>query len=204
MSFVSSNPSILRLFQHIEGGNGTGWAGVYRWCRLVAQEGGGKARGSIAFVQIDILIVHLDADVAGKTYREGRIIDTTPDLPCEQHCPPASATTDALRKVILRWLGETEAPPKLVFCTPSKSTGAWVLMAFFSDDEMMEEKGWECYADPDAQLAQKPKKHRIQKTREAYKAISPQLTERWAALCEKLPEAARFSRDFQELLKVPS
>ncbi len=52
---------------------GKGWVGVYRWSRQSAREGGGSVSGSSALSCHDALIVHVDADVAGKTYASGSI-----------------------------------------------------------------------------------------------------------------------------------
>ena len=48
---------------------GTGWAGVYRWCQASAARGGGRLSGYKLLFDIgmhDLLILHLDADVAGE------------------------------------------------------------------------------------------------------------------------------------------
>jgi len=71
------------------GKTGAGWAGVYRWSRQSAGEGGGSVSGSSVLSHHDLLIVHVDADVAGNTYANGGIHDAPlDDLPCEEPCPP--------------------------------------------------------------------------------------------------------------------
>lgn len=63
--------------------------------------------GSSVLYNHDILIIHVDADVAGETYANGNIKDAPhEDLPCEEPCPPPDRTTNALRAVILNWLGK--------------------------------------------------------------------------------------------------
>lgn len=116
---------------------GTGWPGVYKWSRQAADQAGGSLRDNPLFDSFDVLVVHLDADVAGTTYGSANIIAPSMDLPCANPCPPPSDTTDALREVILGWLGEGAIPPKTVFCTPSKSTEAWVLAALFQTDPLV-------------------------------------------------------------------
>ena len=89
------------------GETGVGWVGVYRWCRQSASEGGGSVSGSSVLSFNDVLIVHVDADVAGTNYCSGSIRDAPRnDLPCEKPCPPPSSTTNALRPVVLNWLGQ--------------------------------------------------------------------------------------------------
>ena len=62
------------------GRTGAGWAGVYRWSRQAACEGEGSVSGSSALSYHDV--VHVDADVAGKTYASGNIQDAPhEDLP---------------------------------------------------------------------------------------------------------------------------
>ncbi len=63
---------------------GVGWVGVYRWSRQLLREGGGSVSGSSALSFHDVLIVHVDADVAGRKYTDGSIRDAPcADLPCE-------------------------------------------------------------------------------------------------------------------------
>ena len=70
-------------------GTGSGWGGVYRWARQSAEEGGGSVSGSAALSFHNVLIVHVDADVAGKTYGSASIHDSPfQDLPCQRPCPP--------------------------------------------------------------------------------------------------------------------
>lgn len=131
IEFAVLQPELSEAFQPTRPEDGLGWAGVYRWCGQTVQEGGGSVSGSVLFRFHDLLIVHLDADVAEQTYGSGHIDDATADLPCEQPCPPPSATTNALREVMLRWMNEDQVPARSVICIPSKSMETWVLMALF-------------------------------------------------------------------------
>ena len=74
-----------------------GWTGVYRWCREVVERAG-RLRDDVTLNTYDIVIVHLDADVAGSNYLGAHINDAPNpnDLPCAQQCPPCSNTTNAL------------------------------------------------------------------------------------------------------------
>ena len=190
-------PEYSEAFEPVGSGLGLGWSGVYRWCRQTSAEGGDSIRSSVLFGFYDLLLIHLDADVAGYLYSSGRISDTTEDLPCERPCPPASATTDPLREVLLRWIGERELPPRCVLCTPSKNTETWVMATLFPHNKVMVKQGWECYADPEAQLALQPKGKRLQKSRSSYEERAADFTSRWSDLCGKLSEAERFDRDFR-------
>lgn len=183
-------------------GTGTGWGGVYRWCEQARDEGGSHVSGSVLFDFHDLLIVHLDADVASKKYRDDNIDDAVNDLPCEQPCPPCSDTTNALRKVLLRWMGETSPPSRCVLCTPSKNTETWVMAAFFPGDSVMRKKGWECYETPAARLAAQPLKQRIKKTVSNYRQASNDLKQAWPQVRKLNTEAKRF--DDELILELKS
>ena len=144
-------------------------------------------------------MIHVDADVARATYRDGAIDDPTPDLPCEKPCPPASNTTDALRQVILRWIGAKETPSRCVLCTPSKCIESWVIKALFPNNSAMRKKGWECHPDPVPQLSTVKKTHRVRKTREDYQTRQDDFRVAWPRVRE-LSEADRFSRSFLDAI----
>ncbi|HKV39867.1 MAG TPA: hypothetical protein VJX67_11695, partial [Blastocatellia bacterium] len=159
------------------GPTGTGWGGVFRWCRQSAKRGGkeldsGKAPGGALsgdplFEFHDVLILHLDADVAGKHYQDANIADGFDDLPCAAPCPPARATTDVLRRVLLKWGGETAIPERTVLCIPSKNTEAWVLAALFPGDEYVVGGNLECLQNPGSRIGRQKKAKRVRKARAA-------------------------------------
>ncbi len=204
---------ILRLLQPEESlplelsaptlSQGKGWGGVYLWCEGVRQRNGGRLDGDLLFSGYDILIMHLDADVAGKNYSDCEIEDLTGDLPFKEKCPPPSATTDRLRSVLLRWLGETSIPAKTVFCTPSKSCETWVIAALFPDDLVMIRKGWECHPKPESRLGTKPKALRVTKSKAGYEAVQGKISAAWPRLKTELSEAGRFSDDFVSAVGTP-
>src|SRR4051812_28261643 len=68
-----------------------GWTGVYRWCREVVERAQ-RLRDDITLQTYDIVILHLDADVAHCDYPGAHINDapSPTDLPCAQPCPPCS------------------------------------------------------------------------------------------------------------------
>ena len=179
------------------GKTGAGWGGVFRWCRQSADEGGGSVSGSSALSLHDLLVVHVDADVAGGTYGNANIQDPPcEDLPCKEPCPPPEDTTNALQSVVLNWLGERERPPRIVLCTPSKSIEAWVLAAIWPENSLVQRADWECHPNPKAQLSALPKRRRIGKRKEDYRAIAPQLTTTWPTVSARLTEARRFEAAF--------
>lgn len=181
---------------------GGGWGGVYRWCQGTVRDNEGQLSEHPLFMEYDILILHLDADVAGRRYSDYRITDSANDLPCEEPCPPPAATTDKLRQVLLRWCGETAVPPQTVLCTPSKSTEAWIVAALFPQDAEMQRKGWECHPNPESRLGVRPLAARIRKRKADYQAKQQDITAAWDRLRNELSEAGRFSTDFVNAVPV--
>ena len=179
------------------GSMGAGWAGVYRWSRQSVCEGGGSVSGSSALSNHDVLIVHVDADVAGRTYADGNIRDAPrADLPCEAPCPPPDDTTNALRAVVLNWLGEHERPPRIVLCTPSKSMEAWVLAAVWPENREVRRDDWECHPNPEGQLGALPKRRRFGKHPDDYRSRQGKMEQAWPKVSARLTEAARFEAEF--------
>lgn len=181
-------------------GIGGGWGGVYRWCRQAASEGGGSVSGSLAMLHHDVLIVQVDADVASKTYSSGSIQDApSQDLPCDQPCPPPGRTTDALRKVVLNWLGESNTPSRVVLCTPSKNIETWVVTAVWPDDNLVQRADWECRHNP---LAALPKERRFRKSQANYRSKRRKIENGWPDVSARLKEAERFEREL--LAAIPA
>ena len=185
---------------------GSGWTGVYRWCKQAAARGNGHlSSDALLFRNYDLLVLHLDADVADMTYGSGSVTPGAGDgkLPCTFPCPPASATTDALRAVLLSWCGEAGAPPKTVICMPSKSTEAWVVAALYPGDLAMR-RGIECWPDAESRLAQQPKGRRIRKTPRDYRDRAVQIGKAWPRLAARgsLDEALRFEHELRAAISA--
>ena len=178
---------------------GGGWKGFYKWCLQSALRGEGSLSGDPLFVSYDLLVLHLDADVADEDparHPFAPIPELAGVLPCAQTCPPARATTDLLHRAILSWLGETQTPPRTVLCTPSKSMEAWVMAAFFPQDREMRAQGWECHEKPERRLAQQPIAQRFEKSQAEYSKRNLQFRTCWPEIVKKLSEADRFQDDF--------
>ena len=184
---------------------GGGWRGVYKWCLQLVERGGGRLSGDPLFDGYDLLLIHLDADVAGEdpaNYPVNPMPEVAGVLPCEEPCPPARATTGNLRQVLLAWIGESRVPARTVVCTPSKNIEAWVMAVFFPNDRDMKRKGWECHPDPEVRLRQQPKGKRFAKSWAEYRERQSDLREAWPSVVVRLPEARRFQEDFIEALRL--
>src|SRR2546427_644380 len=70
ISILGGRSFILKQLQPEEslpfGRVGTGWVGVYRWCRQTVARSGGPLRNDVLYLAYDLIVLHLDADVAGK------------------------------------------------------------------------------------------------------------------------------------------
>ena len=174
---------------------GTGWVGVYKWCRQCVARSGGSLGKDVLYSAYDILILQLDADVAEKKYSDGRIQEVLDDLPCDEECPPPHASTNPLRNVLLRWAGENTVPPKTVLCTPSKSLEAWVVAALFPND-LAVIRGIECWRNPENRLGQQPADQRVQKRIRDYQQRAEEFKNAWPRLVTNLTEAQRFQNEF--------
>jgi hypothetical protein len=177
---------------------GGGWAGVYRWCKQSRQRGHGRvSNDELVFSSYDLLVVHVDAEIAAEDYGNAGITreDKDKDFPGLQPCPPASATSDSVRKLLLDWCGETAPTVKVVLCVPCMNMETWVVACLFPDDAaVMGPPPWECHQNPGSRLAQQPVKFRIRKSQADYRNMSAGLTERWPSIASAngLSQAKRF------------
>jgi hypothetical protein len=190
------------------GSMGTGWVGVYRWCHAAVKRGNGSLSGDqlmFGMGTYDLLLLHLDADVADSSYSDGSLapLPTDATLPCAKPCPPAQDTSNALRTVLLSWCGEVTAPPRTILCTPSKCMEAWVMASLFPNDRAIAQ-GIECYANPESRLGQQPAADRIRKTKRDYLNRSALLEQEWPRIAtpEGVSQAFRFQSEF--LAQCPS
>lgn len=201
---VSLQPLLSNAFAAVTAG---GWTSIYLWCRQMVEQTGGAIRGNPLFEFHDMVVMQIDADVAGKSYADDNRIQNPPNnLPFTRDCPPASATTDRLREIMLGWMDEADLPAKMVFCTPAQSLETWVLVALFPQNAFASAANVECRANPDAQLQAQPLAQRLirsgKKDIQKYRDRAPAIADVWDAVCGRCSEAGRFSGEFQA--KVPA
>jgi len=178
-------PEISELGNHF-GIYGGGWKGVRSYCSNMSKSGSFSSNPALRF--LNLIIVHIDADIAGDD-----------EIQCEKECPPPFNTVKELRKVLLSWMKEDQKPENVVFCIPSKNTEAWVYTALFPDDSFV--TNIECRQEPEALLIGKADKlvrkkgKKYHKETSAYQSIAYKLTQQWLTITEKCIEAQRFSND---------
>lgn len=154
------------------------------------------------FAAHDLLVLHVDADVAAAGYADANIDPAPTDapLPCETPCPPAVHSADAMRRALLSWGLETETPPRVVLCVPSKSTEAWIVAALFANDAAVTAGGFECHRQPASRLAQQPKKARMKKRVSDYRSREKDLESAWPTLMTSLSQAGRFGQEIRDIV----
>lgn len=179
---------------------GGGWVGVCRWCFQSRDLTNGQIELDPLFVSNDVLIVHIDADVAHKRHTDAPSSiqdELAGQLPCGGDCPPVASATEPLRSLVIQWLGATPPQSKLVICVPSKSMEAWVVPMLFPSDKEARKKSWECFKVPESRLAQQKVKVRIKKTQADYRRNSEKFKASWSRIANRLGEAGRFQTDLQ-------
>jgi len=185
------------------GATGSGWGGVYQWCLQIVNMDLALADNRL-LQKFDIIIIHLDADVAEKNYSDANLKNPfKKDLPCVQACPPVSPTIQALERVVLGWLNlKKQLSHPFVMCIPSKCTEAWVAIALYGADDPKILVDIECNTNIENYLAQKPARERLIRNRsgkmkkltQKYLEKSGQITSQWDYITQKCNQADRFTQ----------
>ena len=148
---------------------GGGWGGVLKWCKEFRHRGYDGFEEDPTLEHYNYFILHLDADVAHKSYSD---ISPTIEqeaqsfgwglLPCDLPCPPPDATVTNLRAVLMSWLGIESTGARTVLCFPSKSTETWLAVAAYPENANLL-SGHECTLNMEGRLEILPKAERIKK-----------------------------------------
>lgn len=196
-------------------GRQQGWCGVFEWCRQYRLVEGGllDEHPLLTARRPDLLVLHLDSDVAEKKYTdcnekiaaEAATLGALPCVdPCPPPCPPVHPPTDALAAVLRSWLSPTAIGPRTVICIPSKAIESWVAAALPDDSGIRIQGDIEC--DPDMPARLEPlrnelavKRKRIgqekRKRSRDYFKHAPRITAEWSRVCERCSQARRFHED---------
>jgi hypothetical protein len=202
LSQLQPEPTLPRM--------GTGWGGVFRWCRAFTAGGYSRLVDDPKLAGFDLLIIHLDADVAGYAYADyGREIEeqaraaSLPHLPChpsEIACPPPANAVNAMRSRLLAWLGVAQPGPKVVLCLPSKTTDSW-LAAVRLDPSFLFHAGLECQPDLVPMLASLPLARRVKKkAKREYLLHADEVTREWSRIVAACSQARCFDSEVRSAL----
>lgn len=134
--------------------------------------------------------MHLDADVADKTYADcGEAVAQAAacllPLPCALPCPPPGDTVAALEAVLLNWLGMASALPAAVL-----PPGHTLLT------------GLECCSDLETRLGALPKTQKIRKTQRDYQGRASLVTSNWTMVTTQCQQAAAFTQQVGDIAKT--
>lgn len=185
---------------------GTGWCGVFKWCREFANRGQLCLEHDPLLPGFDLFVIHIDADVAEKSYADGgpgvvHAAAGLPPLPCSRPCPPPAAAADELRACLLAWLGLAHVGPRTAMCVPSKAIETWLAVAVLGSSHSLL-SGLECNLGLAGQLAVLPKVHRVRKTARDYHERARAVTANWAAIAASCTQAERFTQDVAAVFAV--
>ncbi len=180
---------------------GGGWGGVFKWCQEFRRRGAASIEADPTLSHFDMVIVHLDADVADKCYADcGRAVELAARalqaLPCAHPCPPPANTVAALEAVLLSWLGIAATGPKSLFCIPSKASEAWLAAAVLTAGHAMLE-GLECNLNLETALSQLPKPQRLKKALRDYRQRAVSIVAQWKQVKSHCTQAGLFEQRTQ-------
>ena len=173
---------------------GGGWGGVLKWCAATSQRYTGSLDDDPLLKNFDLLVIHLDTDVAHQSYADcGEAVEAMaanknwPRLPCSQPCPPVAATCAALQAVLMGWLNPAVLGSKTVVCLPAQSTGAWLAAAALPSTHALL-SNVECNPDLEDSLGYLPKQLKVKKSVAGYRAKADLIRQHWnqaKALCSQ-------------------
>lgn len=179
---------------------GTGWCGVRKWCQATSKRHTGSLDDDPTLDEYDLLILHLDVDVAGFKYA-----DCGPEvaslaanagwlpLPCTQPCPPPHCTAAQLEAVLKCWLGAVTPGTKTLLCMPAQASGTWLAAAVLPQNHQLR-NGIECNVGVESGLAHLPKALRIRKTVREYRDKAPVVIAQWNSVKAQCSQAAVFEQ----------
>ncbi|HRD72544.1 MAG TPA: hypothetical protein PK027_09425 [Aquimonas sp.] len=185
---------------------GGGWGGVFKWCQEFRRRGADSIEMDPTLSQFDLVIIHLDADVAGKQYADcgpavAQAAAALQGLPCEQACPPPLNTVAALEVVLLSWLGIAAVGPMSLLCIPSKASDAWLAAAKLPAGHALL-NGLECHPNLEVALSQLPIGQRIRKAVREYRSHAETITQNWQTVRDHCTQACAFEQRMQPIAQA--
>lgn len=177
---------------------GQGWGGVLKWCHAASLRHHGSLDTDPTLGQFDLLILHVDADVADMQYANcgAQIVAMAAQfgwraLPCSLACPPAVDTCRQLRQVLASWLRGATPGTKTVLCIPSKSIGAWLAAAVLPPAHALL-VGAECNVALENQLGLLPKALKVKKSTADFRKHAATVASNWPQVAATCSQALAF------------
>ncbi|MCP4109263.1 MAG: hypothetical protein GY749_27680 [Desulfobacteraceae bacterium] len=188
------------------GTTGTGWKGVRRFCFDLRQYLNTNIADFITDHQLDLLIIHVDADIALESDLQENLMNPVENV--NQPCPPITPTIAKLQEVVARWLNLDSAsqfPSQVIISIPSQDTENWLFAALFPDDELCRHNDYECIQNNSRKHPAylltlknynkilKRKNGEIKKSKKNYQKVLENLIKNWDKVCEICSQAKAFN-----------
>jgi len=210
--FAPLFPSPEELSMQKAKAGGFGWGGVYRACRELRD----LLKFSSVAGKFDFLIIHVDGDVAYHSYEDAGIHDVPNDLPCGDRGDEVASVCERLDHVLLTWIGEIDAMPRIVFCTPHMATETWAGALVFPeeweeiseycDDDVVYLKLIELgrpKAEKVRRLMRKSRDGKNRKVTSAYARIKGYITfDTWQSVVKRYSQAKKFDDQLKTAVSV--
>jgi hypothetical protein len=184
---------------------GNGWAGVLKWCHAAHLRHLGSLDTDPTLVGFDLLIIHVDADVADMRYVDcgQEIVNLAAQfgwhtLPSSLPCPPSGDSCNQVRLAISSWLGNATPGQKTVFCIPSKSIGTWLAAAALPANHALLTNA-ECNLGLERSLSQLPLAQRIRKGQRDYRLHEATILNNWGRVTIACSQALAFQQSVQQI-----
>ena len=182
---------------------GQGWGGVFRWCRQELLRNFVLCLNSyIKYFNYDFLIIHIDCDVAYKSYEDISFTETQDlgKLPCDRPCPPINNTINELSNVIDSWLAPICIGSLSILCIPAQSSESWLAAAIWGQTIPYTPP---LHIDECQQIdldTNRPKNLKIKKRRIIYEKYTTNIINNWENIKTVCAQANVFERNIIGIL----
>lgn len=194
------SPTEDELLGNVNKHEGFGWRSVYEVCRELTDCLQILGIGN----KFDIIIVHLDADVAQSSYDAANINTKRKDLPCYDYTASIAENCEKLETVAKGWL-DVRYWDSIVFCIPHIATDIWPAYVLYDNSNGLfyeampgndlEQKMLRCGNKSVGKLV-KRKEGRIKKIPATYSAAMTRIDSgMWEKLKSNFSQFDKFNRD---------
>lgn len=189
---------------------GEGWTGVLKWCEASGRRHVGSLDVDPSLAGYDLLIIHLDLDVASTQYAcAGQAVEALAlqrrwaPLPCALPWPPVGPTARALELALASWMAPAQIGEKTILCLPAQASGTWLAAAYLPPQDPRLAQP-ECNLALEGELARLPLALRTRKSVRDYRSRSESITTHWQNVKALCSQAAAFEAAVIAALPEPS